>query len=169
MLVMRPLIVVEGPAGAARGSVAESLEAVRRGGWHVIRGWAAPMRRDRVVCTGTIATADDARRALLAAVSGAGLVVATRADRETTDRFLDDLRRLGKVEHVTAIQSGGPVISHEQRALLGLLGEGLTLGEAAAELGLARGTAGRRVSAARRALGVDTTAEAILAASAESR
>jgi DNA-binding NarL/FixJ family response regulator len=49
----------------------------------------------------------------------------------------------------------------QQRALLALLAEGLTLGEAAWQLGLPRRTADRRLADARRALGTDRTAEAI--------
>jgi DNA-binding NarL/FixJ family response regulator len=121
------------------------------------------MTRERVVCTGTISTADGARRALLAALAGAGLVVSLRLDPVTVDRFLDDLRRLGPVEFVAA-DDVSPTLSVQQRALLARLGEGLTLPEAAAELGLSSRTARRRVAAARRILAVSSTAEAIIAA-----
>jgi DNA-binding NarL/FixJ family response regulator len=53
------------------------------------------------------------------------------------------------------------VLDPEARAILGLLAEGHSLGEAAHLLGLARRTADRRLLAARRALGVDRTTEAI--------
>ena len=36
---------------------------------------------------------------MLAAVGGAGLIARVTASREVTDRLLDDLRRLGPVEH----------------------------------------------------------------------
>lgn len=156
---------------AARMSA--SLGAARGSGWIVVRGWAAPLGPDRVVCTGTISSEDDARRALLAAISGAGLVVGVRAGRETADRFLDDLRRLGSVEHVRGREGSGtaaPVrLTVEQHSLLELLGEGLDVGEAASELGLTRRTADRRLAAARRTLGVRSTAEAIVAAIAPNR
>jgi predicted DNA-binding protein (UPF0251 family) len=152
MARMPPLLVVEGSRAAATERVAAALAAARDDGWSIVRGWAAPLRRDRVVCTGSVRTTDDARRALLAAVSGAGLAVAASADRDTIDRFLDDLRRLGPVEHVT-IRSSAPVsLTPQQRALLGLVAEGLTIREAAVELGLARTTAQRRIDAARAVL-----------------
>jgi hypothetical protein len=149
-----PFVVVEGrdgPAGARAAALLErALNAARDGGWSVIRGWAAPMRRDRIVCTGWIRTPDDARRALLAAVSGARLAVGISTDRVTVDQFLDDLRRLGQVEHVP--EPGGPdrgpriaAPDARQRALLGLLSEGLTVLEAANELGMSRRMAERRL------------------------
>ena len=52
-------------------------------------------------------SADDARRALLAAVSGARLVVGVRPDLPSLDGFLDDLRRIGRV-HRIAIPEAQP-------------------------------------------------------------
>lgn len=168
MAVRRPsvsdppsIVVVTGSVAAARRLVATRLAAARTAGWTVVRGWQAPMTRDRVVCTGTISTTDGARRALLAALAGAGLVVSVRLDPITVDRFLDDLRRLGPVESL-AVDDIPPTLSLQQWALLAKLGEGLTLPEAAAELGLSSRTAERRVAAARRILGVSSTAEAIV-------
>jgi hypothetical protein len=97
----RPLVVVEGRSSTAQRRVAEAIALARARGWLVVDGWAAPLGRERVICTGTIDATDAARRALLAAVAGAGLIVAADADRETLDRFLDDLRTLGPVDHVT--------------------------------------------------------------------
>ncbi len=163
-----PLVVVEGPPNAIRRPLRASLAALRADGWTVVRGWAAPLGGERVVCTGTVATADDARRALLAAISGAGLVLAAIADRETIDRFLDDLRRVAPVEHRDATRSPGNqtgrLLSNEQRSLLTLLGEGLSVRDAAASLGLTRHAADRRLAAARATLGVDSTAGAVVAA-----
>ena len=143
--------------------LAEAVAAARSDGWAIVDGWAAPLTRERVACTGRINGTDDARRALLAAISGAGLIVASRADRETIDRFLDDLRRLGPVDHVMAEAPRGR-LSARQRAVLGLLGEGLTLDEAAAALGIDLDAARERLEAARASLGVASTAEAIVAA-----
>ena len=165
-----PLIVIEGARGRVRGRIKATLEAASDDGWAIIRGWAAPLRRERVVCTGWVATSDDARRALLAAVSGAGLVVGCSADRETVDRFLDDLRRLGPVDHVQDSQPGpGGPLTDVERALLGLLAEGLTVREAASEVGISTRTADRRLALARRRLGVGSTAAAISAARAAGR
>ena len=160
-----PLIVIEGARGVVRTRVTAALDAARAGDWVIVRGWAAPLRRERVVCSGWVGTADDARRALLAAVAGAGLVVGCSADRETVDRFLADLRRLGPVEHVHDDDrtAAGPLTDVE-RALLGLLAEGLTVREAAAEVGVSTRTADRRLALARQRLGVGSTAAAIVAA-----
>lgn len=95
------LLVVEGPRRAATARVSAAVEIACAEGWTVVRGWAAPLALDRIVCTGRIRNPDDARRALLAAVSGAGLLISSGADPETADRFVDDLRRLGPVERLT--------------------------------------------------------------------
>jgi DNA-binding NarL/FixJ family response regulator len=111
---------------------------------------------------------DDGRRALLAGVAGSGLIVALKADRETIDRFLDDLRRLGPVDHLVAPASRPP-LSDGQRQLLALVADGLTVREAASELGVTSRTAHRHLAAARRLLGVESNAAAIVAALAGAR
>lgn len=166
---MQLFVVIEGDPGTQRRAMSSALEMARRAGWEIASGWVAPLARERVACTGTIRNADDARRALLAAVSGAGLVVRLSAGRELIDRFLDDLRRLGPVRVISDSPAGGTRLTDGQRAILGLMAEGLTVREAAASLGIARSTAGRRLAAARLALGVETSAAAIAAALAERR
>jgi hypothetical protein len=99
-VVDRPLTLIEGRRSALEPRVDAALASARLDGWAVVPGWAAPLTGERVVCTGTIATADDARRALLAAMAGAGLVAGMTAGRATVDRFLDELRSLGPVDHV---------------------------------------------------------------------
>ena len=151
-------LVFEGRPGAAgtrpTATLERALASVESDGWIVVRGWAAPLRRDRIVCTAWIRTPDDARRALLAAVSGARLVVGIAADRDTVDRFLDDLRRLGPVDYIHATATGAHPRDARQRALLGLMSEGLTVREAAGELGMSARTATRRLAAARAAVDV---------------
>jgi DNA-binding NarL/FixJ family response regulator len=159
---MRPIVVIEDPERAST-RVAAAIAAVRAAGWTAVPSWSAPRPGERLVCTGTVASADDARQALLAVLAGAGLVVKVTADRPTVDQFVDDLRRLGPVDHLTAGTAPPARLDAEQRALLDLLADGLTLGEAAHELALSRRTADRRLAGARRILGVATTAEAILA------
>jgi hypothetical protein len=105
---MPPYLVYEGPRARTRAQVGEALESARHDGWLIVHGWAAPLEGDQIICTGTIASLDHARRALLAAISGAGLIIAARANRDTVDRFIDDLRRLGPVQHVTAERAKPP-------------------------------------------------------------
>jgi hypothetical protein len=162
-----PLIVIDGSQRVVAHRLRATISAMRADGWTVIHGWAAPLGREPVICAGTIATADDARRALLAAISGAGLALGLRADRDTTDRLLDDLRRLGPVTHLGGARPPGELVrlllTPQQRALLAMMGEGLSVAEAGLSLGLTRASAGRRLAAARTALGADSTAAAIVA------
>ena len=88
-------------------------------------------------------------------------MIAARADRDVIDRLADDLRRLGPVDHRVGEPDAGPAVPPESRAILGLLAEGHSLGEAAGILGLSRRTADRRLADARTALGVDRTTAAI--------
>jgi DNA-binding NarL/FixJ family response regulator len=154
-----PLVVIESANPAADAHARRAIDAAEAAGWQPVVGWLA--RRGRVVCHGAVASDADAILALRAAVDGAGVVIIAAAPRETVDRLVDDLRRLGPVEHLTADVPAPVVIDREQRRLLGLLAEGWTLGEAAAELGWSRRTADRRLEAARQILGADRTADAL--------
>jgi DNA-binding CsgD family transcriptional regulator len=158
------LIVIEGPPGAIDRAAAE----LRASGFEVAAGLRPPLGHDRagaarpVVCAGTVADASSAADALLAALAGVGVLVEATADRATVDRLVDDLRHVGRVDHrIVTVATAEPPIPPEARAILGLLAEGHSLGEAAALLGLSRRTADRRVSDARAALGVARTTEAI--------
>jgi len=157
--VRPPFVVIEhgNPAGDAH--LRRALESARADGWQPVAGWIAP--RGPVACHGVVASDADAVLALRAAVGGAGLVIVAHASRETIDRLVDDLRRLGPVEHVTADVPVPMAVDDDQRRLLRLLADGWTLGEAAGELGLSRRTADRRLDAARHALGAERTAEAL--------
>lgn len=154
-----PLVVIESANPAADAHVRRALGAAQAAGWQPNAGWLPP--RGRVVCHGSVTSEADAILVLRAAVEGAGVVAVAAAPRETIDRLLDDLRRLGTVEHLTVDVPSPPVVDRDHRRLLALLAEGLTLGEAASELGLSRRTADRRLDAARRALQADRTAEAL--------
>lgn len=155
---MRPLIVVEGPDAA----VGEALREVRDAGWTLQQGWSPPPGSGRIVCTGAVHSAENAAAALLAVVSGAGLVVAARAERDVIDRLCDDLRRLGRLDHRIGDAPRGVGLTRDERALVESLLRGLTLGEAARKLNLSRRTADRRLASARRKLGAGTTAEALV-------
>jgi hypothetical protein len=157
---MRPYIVIEGPAAALASARADA----RHAGYELVDSFAG---RAGVVCCGEITGLESAEQAVLAAVAGAGLIVRVTATGDVTDQLLDDLRRLGPVDH----RLGGDVpgaLNSDQRALLDLLSNGMTLGTAATALALSRRTADRRLADARRVLGAATTAEALVAYSSRS-
>jgi DNA-binding CsgD family transcriptional regulator len=159
--VSAPLAVLGDEPGvdAAAAAIAARLGAE---GWRIIDGLDSRPALGRVVLRGTVTTARDAAAALLAALDGFGLLVRVTADPAIRDRLEDDLRRLGPVETAGPIApAGGPAIHPQGRAILGLLAEGHSLGEAAHLLGLSRRTADRRLADARAALGVTRTTEAI--------
>jgi len=151
----RVLIVVE----ASDRAFSMAVEEVQRNGGLTVEGWQP---KQSIVCTGILRDADDAADALLAAVAGAGLVVHAQAPRDVVDSLVDDLRRLGPVQHLTA-EPTSPRLTSEERRLLDALADGQTLSRAAAELHLSRRTADRRLQAAKKKLRVSSTAEAIVA------
>lgn len=134
-------------------------------GARVVDGWDVRVvpGEPPPVCVGRVRGPEDAARAVLAAVAGARLVVTTGGGRDLVDQLVDDLRRLGDVDHRVG-RSPGPTLTEDQRALLARLLAGSTLGDAARHLHVSRRTADRRLAAARTALGARTTAEALRAA-----
>jgi DNA-binding NarL/FixJ family response regulator len=162
---VRPLVVVEGPTGLLGSQMAAALAAARRDGWEILRGWSVPARPGRVVCSGAVRTPADARLALRAAAGGAGLVVAASADPATVDRLVAELRRHGAVHHRRDDAVAAPArLTEPERAMLGMVAEGLTVAEAAAELGVGAGVARQRLAAARRHAGVTSPSAAVAAA-----
>ena len=161
----RPLVVIEGRTGLLGRPMAAALAAARRDGWEIRRGWTIPATPGRYVCSGAVRTPGDARLALAAVADGAGLVVAASAARATIDRLLADLRRHGDVQHIGERDGPGlPGPGPEERALLGLLAEGLTIVEAAVALDLGAAAARRRLAAARRRAGPASPSAAVAAA-----
>lgn len=154
-----PLVVIEAANPDAQAHLRHALEAARARGWQAVPGFLSA--RPRSVCHGVVAANADAVLALRAALAGSGVVAIASGPRETIDRLIDDLRRFGPVDHVTADVPARAGIDDDLRRLLRFLADGLTLGEAATELGLSRRTADRRLDAARRLLGAERTAEAI--------
>ena len=151
----QPLVVIEGSERA----LAHCVRELERQGFRVVPGWR---QAASIVCEGEVADAADAAEALLAAVAGAGLIVHARADRAVIDRLVDDLRRLGPVDHRTAEPEPTPELTADERGLLDRLADGQTLGQAAADLNLSRRTADRRLASARKKLDAATTAEAVV-------
>jgi DNA-binding NarL/FixJ family response regulator len=160
-----PFVVV-----GADSSLARARTRLEDAGWRMVDGFGSRPALARAVLVGEVVTARDAVSALLAALDGFGLLIrAAPEDAAILDRLVDDLRRLGPVEHVAEpgsdAEARGPILHPEGRAILGLLAEGHSLGEAAHLLGLSRRTADRRLADARSALGVTRTTEAIARAS----
>jgi len=152
---VRLYVVIEGPAAALASARADA----RHSGHELVDSFDG---RAGVVCCGEITDLESAAQAVLAAVAGAGLIVRVTATRDVTDQLLDDLHRLGPVDHRLGDTAPG-ALNSDQRALLDLLSNGMTLGTAAATLALSRRTADRRLADARRVLGAATTAEALVA------
>lgn len=149
------VLVLDSPA-----HLADERARVLEGGLRVVEGWSG---EPGVVCTGLIADGRDAANALLAVIAGAGLVVEGALGDGVIVRLCDDLRRFGSVRVLTAQSPRRAVLTRPQREILTRLSEGETLGSAASALGLPRRTADRRLAEARMALGVATTAEALVA------
>jgi DNA-binding CsgD family transcriptional regulator len=145
------------------GAAAEAREAMEEAGLSIVRGWELPdepwdLTRRRIACAGRIATRTDLEDALVAAARGASLVVEGPVPAELAAPLGEDLRRLGTVEHCCSTG-----LDTQQHRILTLLGEGLSVGEAAARLFISRRTADRRLAAARAALGVAKNNEAVVA------
>lgn len=154
---MTPYVIVEGPETALEHAIRE----VALTGWTAEVGFDGPFRSGLIARTGIVDALPAAEAALLAALAGQGLVARATAPRDVIDRLVDDLRRLGPVDHRVGPSEAPPEIGPDARAILGLLAEGHSLGEAADILGLSRRTADRRLAEGRRALGVERTTEAI--------
>jgi DNA-binding NarL/FixJ family response regulator len=157
---MPPLVVIDGSERDLQRA-AEELVAT---GWRVELGFGAPYRAGRVIRCGVVSSDALAAAALTAAMAGQGLLVRVEASREVLDRLVGDLRHLGRVDTRSGSVASAPQLEPEDRAILGLLAEGYSLGEAATLLGLSRRTADRRLARGRRALGARRTTEAIVLA-----
>jgi DNA-binding NarL/FixJ family response regulator len=150
----RRLIVVSSVA-----AMEACVEGLERAGAVVRRGWEP----GEVVCAGHVQTRRDADAALLAAIGGAGIVALLPDDAELSASFFEDLRRLGPVEVADAPQESPLArLDDEQRLLLGLLAEGLSVAAASRQVHVSRRTADRRLASARAALGVRSNAEAVV-------
>jgi DNA-binding NarL/FixJ family response regulator len=139
-------------------------------GWTVREGFALPDHaRDvaaaRLVLHGPVTDADALQRAVLAAARGAGIVAVCDPSTRVGRALVDDLSRLGPVQHGAAAEPRDAIaeLIPEQRALLDRLAAGDTIAAAAAAEFLSLRTANRRIAEARALFGVRTTREAVLA------
>jgi DNA-binding NarL/FixJ family response regulator len=158
--VTTPSVVIEG--SSARAAIDRMCADVATRGLRISTDWraAAP----GVAYTALVEDEHGAGQAVRAALAGAQVLVAVDADREVIDRMCDDLRRLGPLDHRVGDPSSAAGLSAEEWALLDRLLAGDSLGQAAAAIHTSRRTADRRLAAARKALGVTTTAELLAAA-----
>ena len=154
-----PLVVLEGRAFQLASSIEREVAVA---GWRVVAGWGRA--GSGVVCTGRVDGEAAASAAVLAAVSGAGLIVRAEGPRDVIDRLCDDLRRLGPLDHRVDVDGTASRLGPEERAVLELLLSGASLAEVARALHVSRRTADRRLASARRALAATTTAEALATA-----
>jgi DNA-binding NarL/FixJ family response regulator len=114
----------------------------------------------------------DVARILRLVIAGFGVVCEVDLADPLAAELHEDLRRLGSVTVLPDAEGEAPGRSEavsaapdpDTLALLRSLSTGHTLGEAARSVHLSRRTADRRLAAVRRALGVATTLEAVVAA-----
>jgi len=156
--------------GLGRGTVDQILGAATRkvGASSRVQAAAilqredAPTRDSRPVMV--VRDESDAVTAVLAALEGAEVAIDSTADPALADRVQDDLRRLGRADAAPPPESPtGPALGPDELHLLARIAEGMSHSEAARSLHISRRTADRRLVSARRALGVATTAEALVA------
>ena len=121
--------------------------------------WALAGRR--VLHLGSAETPEGLEAALVAAARGAGVVLVAPRDERMLARLVDDLWRLGPVRLLDEGELVDVPLTLDQRRLLELLAQGVSIAEAARLLNLSRRTAHRRLGEARAALGAGSTAQAV--------
>ncbi len=156
-----PLVVVD----RSRPTAAD-LADLDLDGWTVEEGFTLPpqpwdLTDRRWFRTGSVGDDDELRAAVLAAARGVGVAVGC-PDAGLRATLVDDLARVGAVTEVLRGPDPLAGLDDDQQALLRALAGGASIAEAAGELFLSPRTAERRLAAARKALGVRTTAEAIV-------
>lgn len=157
---------------ASPGDADTVLRRLTRDGWVARDGFALPdpawdVTGSRLVLHGRIGDPDTLQLAVLAAARGAGIVAVCDTESPLGRALIDDLTRLGPVQHGAAEPAAGDNavadLVPEQRALLDRLAAGDTIAAAAAAEFLSLRTANRRIAEARALFGVRTTREAVLA------
>ena len=146
------------------------LRRLTRDGWSTREGFALPdpawdVAPARLVLHGRVADQHTAQLAVLAAARGAGIVAVVDTESPVGRALVDDLARLGPVNHGATPETGNAAadLVPVQRALLDRLAAGDTIAAAAAAEFLSLRTANRRIAEARALFGVRTTREAVLA------
>ena len=108
---------------------------------------------------------DDVARLVLAASRGVNVIACVSGAPQLLAELLDNLRRISGLALQVDRDTTASPLPPSQLRILDLLAEGLSLGEIARRLGFSRRTIERRLESARRTLGVDTNAAAVLARS----
>lgn len=165
--MVAPLYVV------ANGAEATAvLRRLSRDGWVIRSGFAMveagwDVSGLSVVRYGRVTDADTASLAVLAAARGAGVVCVCDPVSSRGRALSADLGRIGPLGVDPAVETGVTVVASpltdEQSSLLARLAAGETIAAAAEAEFLSLRTANRRIAAARKALGVATTREAVMA------
>ena len=164
-----PLYVV-----ASTGEATTVLRRLSRAGWNTRSGFAITetgwdITTAKTVRYGRVNDNDTAALAVLAAARGAGVVCVCDPASPQGLALSADLTRIGPVgvdptveTSATPHPAAGLPVTTEQAALLERLADGETIAAAAEAEFLSLRTANRRIAAARKALGVATTREAVL-------
>ena len=118
------------------------------------------LRERPITCVSELRSEHDVISALIALLRGAALVVSVHPDLPGSAGR--DLARLADVQRLDQQVPVPLPLSEDQRQILALLADGRSLPDVATELYLSLRTAERRLSAARRLLGVRSTAEALV-------
>lgn len=141
------------------GALGALADRIRAGGRTVVDD--VSLAGQGLVYAGEVVDEQHAQQAVLAALRGADLLLACTADDAVVDGLVEDLQRLGTVVFEAEPRAALPP---DQLELLRRLNAGDSLGNAASQMHLSRRTADRRLALARAALGVRTTAEALVEA-----
>lgn len=147
------------------------LRKLARGGWRTREGFALPepawdVSSRQLVLFGRVVDLETAKLAVYAAARGAGVVAICDPRGDVGRALRDDLARIGPLgaeDGEAAEEKSDSPITTEQAALLARLADGETIAAAASAEYLSLRTANRRIASARKALGVATTREAVLA------
>ena len=161
----RPLILFDG----TEEELARLKEDLQQEGWKLLYGWNLPqigwdLGTDRTVCVGQVRTEEDAEAAVIAAARGTGILAIVSPGDPVAGSLLENLERVGPVEHRSSSTGKTSGLTPGDGRLLSLLGEGLSVTEAAQALHISRRTAERRLAHIRRALNVGSTSEAVVVA-----
>jgi DNA-binding NarL/FixJ family response regulator len=165
-----PLYVLGSPT-----DLAAVVRVLASSGWTVRSGLRVPdepwdLTTSRTIVSGVVSDDHAVADAVLAAARGAGVAAVVDPETSAARALLADLARIGTVlrspdapdpEQPEPVDDGLP-LTPEQRALLDRLAAGDSIAAAATAEFLSLRTANRRIAAAREALGVTTTRQAVV-------